>query len=103
MSRSVTSVEASESNSGGTGLEQSPFGCGDGRGDSELTPGGVGDGRVSHNPIRSHTDSIGREHLLVCARVYIAEARRHGGVRALTLLRWAGNARRHAMRAKAAA
>lgn len=37
--------------SGGTGLEQSPFGCGDGRGDSELTPGGAGDRRVSSNPI----------------------------------------------------
>lgn len=44
-----------------------------------------------------------REHLLHCARVYVIEARRRAhsdldhGFR-LTLLRWAGNARRRAMR-----
>jgi len=58
------SVEQNTSNSGGTGLEQSPFGCGDGRGDSELTPGGVGDRRVSHNPIRSHTEIASRTRTL---------------------------------------
>lgn len=40
-----------KSNPGGTGLEQSPSGCGDGHGDSGLTPGGAGGGRVSGNPI----------------------------------------------------
>lgn len=40
-------------NPGGTGLEQSPSDCGDGRGDNGLTPGGAGGGRAPGNPIRT--------------------------------------------------
>ncbi|MGH8217377.1 MAG: hypothetical protein ACREUT_02220 [Steroidobacteraceae bacterium] len=43
-------VETS-SNPGGTGLEQSPSDCGDGRGDSGLTPGGAGGRRTPGIPI----------------------------------------------------
>ena len=52
-----TAVHAheTESNPGGTGLEQSPSDSGDGRRDSGLTPGGPGGGRalgvpISHEP-----------------------------------------------------
>jgi hypothetical protein len=41
-----------------------------------------------------------RDSAIHCARVYLAEAkRRRGQVFALTLIRWAGNQRRKAMRA----
>jgi len=40
-----------------------------------------------------------RESAIHCARVYLAEAkRRRGQPFALTLIRWAGNQRRRAMR-----
>lgn len=51
-----TKPAATESNPGGTGLEQSPSDCGDGRGDSGLTPGGVGGGRAIGNPILHETN-----------------------------------------------
>ena len=38
-------------NPGGTGLEQSPSDCGDGRGDSGLTPGAAGGRRAPGNAI----------------------------------------------------
>jgi len=49
------SAHETESNPGGTGLEQSPSDSGDGRRDSGLTPGGPGGGRapgvpISHEP-----------------------------------------------------
>jgi hypothetical protein len=46
----IAAVEQ-KSNPGGTGLEQSPSGCDDGRGDNGLTPGGAAGGRASGIPI----------------------------------------------------
>lgn len=45
-------------NPGGSGLEQSPCDCGDGRGDNGLTPAGAGSGRAPGSPIPAETPSL---------------------------------------------
>jgi len=51
--RALTAQETNceSTNPGGTGLEQSPSDCGDGRGDSGLTPGAAGGRRAPGNAI----------------------------------------------------
>lgn len=55
------SPSETKSNPAGSGLEQSPFGCGDGRGDSGLTPAGAGGRRAPGNPIPAQPSAELRE------------------------------------------